>query len=617
MVAQSQRFENQSGFKSIRIPFENVRPEKAAFFLPNKIYRQAYLQQTKRINKLLNMSVHKKSYKQKLPKNASIKMVKGVETATWVGKGGKKKTAPVITADDGSKKVKLKRNTYTARYRDENGNTVEKSTGCQSKAAALQKLSEFRKYVEKIKSGVVTAEELNLGDWRESGLEDSILKYSDYQTDKGNASVKVATTKSYLLSDAEANNWTLLKHLNSDGLQSRLNQLRNGGNSNATLNQHVAAWSSFGNWLAGKRFVHKRANWNGEKRMAKNPFDGFGRYDEKADPKRDRRALSTDEANRLITAAYERPYKSATTIRTGKRKGEFGAKVSAANEVKLKKTGRERALIYITLILTGLRKGELASITIGQCDLSDNPSIKLKSADEKNRQGNKIPLQDHLAANIRLWIEDKRAEHEANSTGESSDSSESISSFLKEKLFAVPEGLLRILNRDLEWANIQKIDDSGRSIDVHSLRHTFGTLLSTTGADPRVAQEAMRHSDISLTMNVYTDPALLNVKAAVQNLPSFNLPSAAEQSIAEEVAVIDDVSQVRPSEEDSNNMSPNMPPDSCCLGKISAYCSENVEPTKAEDSERTKEKPRENVMFPGACSIGLIGFEPTTSTPPV
>jgi hypothetical protein len=32
---------------------------------------------------------------------------------------------------------------------------------------------------------------------------------------------------------------------------------------------------------------------------------------------------------------------------------------------------------------------------------------------------------------------------------------------------------------------------------------------------------AMRHSSLELTMNVYTDPALLDVAGAVQALPAF------------------------------------------------------------------------------------------------
>ncbi|MCE9608241.1 MAG: tyrosine-type recombinase/integrase [Planctomycetia bacterium] len=91
------------------------------------------------------------------------------------------------------------------------------------------------------------------------------------------------------------------------------------------------------------------------------------------------------------------------------------------------------------------------------------------------------------------------------------------------KLFNVPSGLLRILNRDLKHAGIQKRDERGRTLDVHALRHSFGTLLSKGNVAPRTAQAAMRHSSIDLTMNTYTDPKLLDVHAALDALPALPL----------------------------------------------------------------------------------------------
>lgn len=79
---------------------------------------------------------------------------------------------------------------------------------------------------------------------------------------------------------------------------------------------------------------------------------------------------------------------------------------------------------------------------------------------------------------------------------------------------------------------VVKTDHRGRTIDVHALRHTFGTHLSKAGVPLRTAQAAMRHSDPSLTANVYTDPKLLDVAGAVESLP--DLPLAA---VSEEVAI--------------------------------------------------------------------------------
>ena len=40
-------------------------------------------------------------------------------------------------------------------------------------------------------------------------------------------------------------------------------------------------------------------------------------------------------------------------------------------------------------------------------------------------------------------------------------------------------------------------------IDLHSLRHTFGTRCAEAGMPPKVLQEIMGHTDISVTMNTY------------------------------------------------------------------------------------------------------------------
>jgi hypothetical protein len=45
--------------------------------------------------------------------------------------------------------------------------------------------------------------------------------------------------------------------------------------------------------------------------------------------------------------------------------------------------------------------------------------------------------------------------------------------------------------------------------------------MSKGGVAPRVAQAAMRHSTIDLTMSVYTDPKLLDVARALDALPAL------------------------------------------------------------------------------------------------
>ena len=53
----------------------------------------------------------------------------------------------------------------------------------------------------------------------------------------------------------------------------------------------------------------------------------------------------------------------------------------------------------------------------------------------------------------------------------------------------------------------------------HSCRHPFITNLERAGAHPKVAQTLARHSDIRLTLNVYTHAELADQTKAIEELP--------------------------------------------------------------------------------------------------
>jgi integrase len=98
------------------------------------------------------------------------------------------------------------------------------------------------------------------------------------------------------------------------------------------------------------------------------------------------------------------------------------------------------------------------------------------------------------------------------------------------RLFTVPRDFIKIFDRDLAAAGIAKRDERDRVVDIHALRHTFGTHLSKAGVTPRVAMAAMRHSSLDLTMNIYTDPVLLDVGDAVDALPAFPVSNSSERA---------------------------------------------------------------------------------------
>ena len=280
--------------------------------------------------------------------------------------------------------------------------------------------------------------------------------------------------------------------------------------SAGTRNGYREAWIGFANWCVKTS------------RMLGNPLSHVPKANAKADCRRKRRAMTEDELGKFLDAARRRPLIDAMTIRRGPNKGQAIAKLSDRRRTELERLGRERALIYKAYLLTGLRKSELGSLTVAQLELdAPMPFAVLEVADDKSRQGADIPLRPDLADDLRKWLDAKLAEWQSAAKGQGEVLPDELPP--DTPVFNVPKGLLRILNRDLKFAGIPKQDDRGRTVDIHALRHSFGTHLSKGGVAPRVAQAAMRHSSIDLTMNVYTDPRLLDVHGALDALPTLSL----------------------------------------------------------------------------------------------
>ena len=140
------------------------------------------------------------------------------------------------------------------------------------------------------------------------------------------------------------------------------------------------------------------------------------------------------------------------------------------------------------------------------------------------------------------------------------------------------------------------------------------TLLSAAGVMPRTAQEAMRHSTIDLTMNVYTDPALLDVAGAIESLP--DLPIDRGQPSGRPLR-----SERKPGEDGNLQFAPKFAPNtgrSGQSGTIPVKMAVPDDPPPALLSRAVKScydnskgplSRRDNDPF----KVGATGFEPATS----
>jgi integrase len=455
-------------------------------------------------------TVFKKTVNKPLPRGAETFERKREKLARWKDRRGKARTAPLTVGEQGQPRIVIESSRYYAKYRDAAGVVQVVPTGCRDETAARRVLADLERKAELVRSGVMSAAEAAVGHHQATPLTEHIDAYLAHLEAAGVTREHRANVSRQLRRLVADCSFARLADLNREALEQWLTTQARDGMGARTRNTYLAAALSFANWCADPNV----------RRLASNPFLGIAKANEKADPRRQRRAMVEAELVRLLDVARQRPLLDAMTVRRGKRRGERYANLRPETKARLELLGRERALIYKTLVLTGLRKKELTSLTVAQLHFDEEaPYAALDAADEKNREGNLIPLRDDLAKELKDWLADKlaRLQQEALRLGEPIP----IRLPPDMPVFDVPDKLSKILNRDLRLAGIPKRDDRGRVLDVHALRHTFGTLMSKGGIAPRTAQAAMRHSKLDLTMSVYTDPRLLDVRGALGVLPAL------------------------------------------------------------------------------------------------
>ena len=196
-------------------------------------------------------------------------------------------------------------------------------------------------------------------------------------------------------------------------------------------------------------------------RMARNPLANLETVEQRGREVRVRRALSDDEIARLLEVA-----------------------------------GKYR-VVYLMALTTGLRRGELKALRWGDIHLNAaRPFLAVRASISKNHKTATMFLRQDVADALRELV------------GADTDN-----------VLDMP-GRKRFKSHLLA-AGIQPQGADGRVVDFHALRHSFITGLSKAGVSPRVAMELARHSQIDLTMRVYTDGGLLGSADAVNSLPQW------------------------------------------------------------------------------------------------
>ncbi len=483
--------------------------------------------------------IFQKCYTMPIPPGAEITERDGRRIARWRLRNGQPRAAELVDCKDGKLRVRGQSRLYMARYRDGSGQVVEVATNCKDEVAARAVLTQFERRAELIRAGVITAAESDAADHAGAPLSRHLDFYERHLRAKGCDPRRISMLRRRLERLARDCRFSRLNKVSAGVVEQWLVERAEAGMAAATRNSYREALVCFGNWC---RRTH---------RLISSPFTDVPRADQKVDRRHQRRALTEAELMRLLRVARTRPLaefgreviptmddpnRPPRSRATWKREPLNVENIDVAVEraqvalkdnpdllAQLERTGRERALIYKTLVLTGLRKGELASLTVAQLDFGRPVAYAiLNAADEKNRQGSNIPLRADVAADLSSWLKERldRLQEKARNSGKPIPMRLPAST----RWFRIPSGLTRIFDRDLAASGISKRDERNRVVDVHALRVTFGTHLCAAGVPLPTAQAAMRHSKPKLTADIYTDPKLLDVAGAFAALPALALP---------------------------------------------------------------------------------------------
>jgi integrase len=492
-------------------------------------------------------SVFKPKVTRPLPAGATLIVRGGQQWAEWRDAAGKLRRAPTTGGKAKRPGVRVEASTYTAKFRDGTGLLRKVATGCRSREAAKQVLAELEARAEKVRSGLLSARESEVAEHHNTPIDEHIDAYlTVLATSRGKGAhacvskTHVQNVRRGLFEITRACGFVKLRdmtrrpvlewaarcqrHLTSREQPTGRTRRHAKPPGPRTINAKLTALTAFGNWLVDAG------------RLIENPFERLEKLDESDDVRRKRRALTGDELHRLLRVARLRPLAErgrSTVRRQGPRLSPKGratwtkapltlATIDAAAERardvvrpdvadRLEVEGWERALTYEVMLTTGMRKGEVASLSVADLDLRDDaPSVTLHGVNAKNGRRCEIPLRPDVAGHLRDWVADRRRRLTALGEQLPADA----------PLFRVPSGLIRILDRDLIAAGIPKIDERGHRVDVHALRTTFNTQLAVAGVDPRTAMAAMRVSSLDLVLKTYADEKLLNVSKAVNSLPA-------------------------------------------------------------------------------------------------
>ena len=276
--------------------------------------------------------------------------------------------------------------------------------------------------------------------------------------------------------------------INAEKAVAYLERLRLAGWAARTMQCRITSVKSLTRWA-----------WR-EGMLATDPLAGLKRPNPETDRRLQRRMLTIEEWHWLESATLNAP-------------SRFGL------------SGHERAMLYTIALQTGLRAGELQTLTKSSLHLSgDHPFVRVEAGGTKNRKPAKQYLRPRLADQLR-----KHAARMAPGAKVFKIPRWDLAEMLCKDLADARAAWIRAAVHDSEEALRRRESDflikknsDGHTIDFHALRHTCGAWAAIGGASPKAIQTLMRHSTIVLTLDTYGHMLPDEAAETVGRMPGFD-----------------------------------------------------------------------------------------------
>jgi integrase len=189
--------------------------------------------------------------------------------------------------------------------------------------------------------------------------------------------------------------------------------------------------------------------------------------------------------------------------------------------LKNESESNEKAFMILFLIYTGLRRGEICSLTKEDIDLKNNlirinkassfPHNQPVTKSTKNEETRYVPIFNIIKDELKQLLKTKEKYIFTNKDG-----NKMSAVCIRRKL----ESINTLLNKKMNEGKEEK-DIKDYSITLHQTRHTFASILHDAGIDVKQAQQWTGHKDIRVLLDIYTHLNKNQNQIAVEKVNNF------------------------------------------------------------------------------------------------